>query len=370
MFQYITRFYPANIFRYGLLTTTMVLLLSAWLLQLPALLLIDSDNLMPGIINILLHSVFLGASAHPKSSLTHAQKRTLFFSVFTSYFVNAWLFWPLSLQLHYFMLFGLIGCGIFFRRDEHLQRWSWAIIFAALFLTGHAAGLSERESEIALLQWLNGVTLCGSALLILLLFERHLSSRWSVLEAHRAKNAATLAQLIPHYPGTNHPWQSGQVYCLPRCGVLFTDLSGFTSYALSLDDSDLVAILNELYATFDSLCSAAKTERIKTIGDGYMVISTTTDSLAEITSEQCHAMRLYTLSQSLCAAFSELKKHHQLPCDLRIGIAIGSVTVGIIGSAKPQFDAWGKTVNQAAKLEQSARCGEVNICPRMAELLP
>jgi guanylate cyclase len=125
----------------------------------------------------------------------------------------------------------------------------------------------------------------------------------------------------------------------------------------------VVEMLNELFSHFDALTAEHGVEKIKTIGDCYMVA-------AGVPAPQPdHAARLADLALDMMAYVRSHRLLGRFELDLRIGIASGPVTAGIIGQRKFVYDLWGDTVNTASRLESHGRCGTIQVTDAARRLL-
>ncbi|MBE7440433.1 MAG: hypothetical protein HS115_18430 [Spirochaetales bacterium] len=137
--------------------------------------------------------------------------------------------------------------------------------------------------------------------------------------------------------------------------VLFADFAAFSSYATTIEPSDLVRRLDSTFQAFDELCHRYGVEKLKTIGDAYMCVA----GLTSTPEQEDHAVRACRLAQAMMELQS--KSMERLPLPLRIGIHSGPVVGGVTGSLKLSFDIWGHTVNVAARLEASSLPGRIHI---------
>jgi adenylate cyclase len=127
--------------------------------------------------------------------------------------------------------------------------------------------------------------------------------------------------------------------------VLFADLVGFTKLSSEISAVELVEILNQVFSEFDRLAELYKLEKIKTIGDCYMVAG----GLPIRGQDHPEAIANIALHmQEIIAEFNRTTQHH---LSLRIGINTGSVVAGVIGIKKFIYDLWGDTVNTASRME-------------------
>jgi adenylate cyclase len=137
--------------------------------------------------------------------------------------------------------------------------------------------------------------------------------------------------------------------------ILFADLVGFTSLSMRVSATKLVHLLNVLFSDFDRLSVQYGLEKIKTIGDAYMLaggLLTPCPDHPEAVADMALAMR-----NALQAASDRIGE----PLQLRIGIHTGSVVSGIIGTHKFIFDVWGDTVNTASRMESHGTPNEINV---------
>lgn len=135
--------------------------------------------------------------------------------------------------------------------------------------------------------------------------------------------------------------------------VLFADLTGFTPITTKLGPHKTVELLDELFCRFDILAQLHNVEKIKTIGDAYMAVS----GIPQPNPNQ--ARNVVDMAKGLLAEANAVSQKHNAPFQLRIGIASGPVTAGIIGKSKFSYDVWGETVNLAARLEPQAKPGHI-----------
>lgn len=127
--------------------------------------------------------------------------------------------------------------------------------------------------------------------------------------------------------------------------VLFADLVGFTNLSSQISAIELVELLNQIFSEFDNLTEIYKLEKIKTIGDCYMVaggMPERNDNHAASIAEMALDM------QQVITNFNKVSRHH---LSLRIGVNTGGVVAGVIGTKKFIYDLWGDTVNTASRME-------------------
>ena len=146
----------------------------------------------------------------------------------------------------------------------------------------------------------------------------------------------------------------------PDVTVLFADIVGFTPLGEALEARALVELLNEVFVVFDDLAEAAGLEKIKTIGDAYMVVG------GLPTPRVDHLAAILELAMAMCHAISDVRTPHGEPLQLRIGVDAGPVVAGVIGRRKFSYDVWGDTVNTASRMESHGVVGRVQVTERVA----
>ncbi|MDJ0724290.1 MAG: adenylate/guanylate cyclase domain-containing protein [Prochloraceae cyanobacterium] len=127
--------------------------------------------------------------------------------------------------------------------------------------------------------------------------------------------------------------------------VLFADLVGFTELSSQLSPIEVVEMLNTIFSDFDRLSEKHRLEKIKTIGDAYMVVG----GLPHPSPNSAEAIAEMALDMQLTIANFNVDRHKDLK--IRIGINTGPVVAGVIGTKKFIYDLWGDTVNTASRME-------------------
>ena len=149
----------------------------------------------------------------------------------------------------------------------------------------------------------------------------------------------------------------------PEVTVLFADIVDFTRLSARISPSDLVALLNEVFSSFDLLAEKHGLEKIKTIGDAYMVVGGLPTPRAD------HAVAVAEMALDMQAY---LESHSSARVDslrLRIGIHTGPVVAGVIGTKKFIYDLWGDTVNTASRMESHGFSGSIQLTEATYALL-
>ena len=148
-----------------------------------------------------------------------------------------------------------------------------------------------------------------------------------------------------------------------NASVLFVDIVDFTRLAEKVTPQKLVSILNNIFSRFDDLIEKYHLEKIKTIGDAYMVASGIPEKRKD------HAEALAELALDMLGAVNDFNRTHKNKLTIRIGINSGRVVAGVIGKKKFSYDLWGDTVNTASRMESHGKSGEIQITKSTYKIL-
>jgi len=145
--------------------------------------------------------------------------------------------------------------------------------------------------------------------------------------------------------------------------ILFADIVGFTPLSTRIKPAELVNLLNEIFSNFDELTEKHGLEKIKTIGDAYMVVG----GLPVPKPDHAEAVAQMALDMQGAIAHFQAKYSEQL--QIRIGINTGPVVAGVIGTKKFIYDLWGDAVNVASRMESSGVPGKIQVTEATYERL-
>jgi guanylate cyclase len=148
-----------------------------------------------------------------------------------------------------------------------------------------------------------------------------------------------------------------------EASVLFADMVGFTPLSAKLPPVEMVELLNEVFSFFDSLLDKYGVEKIRTIGDSYMVASGVPRGRPD------HAQALARMALEMRDYISTHTFHNGHHVNFRIGINSGSMIAGVIGRRKFVYDVWGDAVNIASRMESHGLSGAVQITQTTYELI-
>ncbi len=171
--------------------------------------------------------------------------------------------------------------------------------------------------------------------------QRHMTVLHSTLPKHIAERVARGEKVNDQHENT---------------AVLFLDVAGFTTNSAQLDAGSVVDLLQKIFTTFDAICAERNAMKIKTIGDAYMAVAFPSDHHVEDLAAVALAMR--------SAEFTW--PHTGERVQFRIGLHIGPVIAGVLGTERIQYDVWGDTVNVASRMESSGEAGRIHISEAFA----
>lgn len=281
------------------------------------------------------------------------------------------------------LIFGISFC-MFFGRDSGLQFY---------FLPGAAASLLVFGSERLLLSAF--VTVCGLAAFLateilfvvpldfirvdpvflntlyyvtvpfafLLIFTtsyfafKEAAQAEMALESEHQFSERLLLNILPQAVASRLRENGTQVVAdqIPSATILFADIVDFTPRAARWQPQQVIAFLGRVFSQFDAIASAHGLEKIKTIGDAYMVAG----GLPEPKPD--HEAAVAQMALDLIACCRRISEQVGEAVEVRIGLDTGPVVAGVIGSNKLLYDVWGDTVNTAAHMESHGLAGRIQV---------
>jgi adenylate cyclase len=149
----------------------------------------------------------------------------------------------------------------------------------------------------------------------------------------------------------------------PTATILFADLVNFTQLSSCRSAIALIGLLNQIFSTFDKLAEHHGLEKIKTIGDAYMVVGGVPIARAD------HAEAIARMALDMLGAIEQFNQTQGENLSLRIGISTGPVVAGVIGTKKFSYDLWGDAVNTASRMESQGLPDRIQISEATRELL-
>ena len=241
----------------------------------------------------------------------------------------------------------------------------WLVLLAILDsgLAAHPAQLPDAFVVTFFVLNVMGVTV--SAFVMLGYFVEQRERARAALELERERSERLLLNVLPSAIARRLKEKDDVIAeHYDDVSVLFADLADFTEHAMVLPAVELVALLDRIFTAFDEVADAYGVEKIKTIGDAYMVAG----GLPEPRPDHLQAIALTALAMR-----EELERvahetgHSWLA--VRIGIDSGPAVAGVIGRRKFIYDLWGDTVNTASRMESHGLTGEIQVTERVAAAL-
>ena len=176
-----------------------------------------------------------------------------------------------------------------------------------------------------------------------------------LLEQEREKSERLLLNVLPEEIAPQLKENQTVAARFDSASVLFADLVGFTHLSAEMSAESIVQLLNEIVSNFDSLTDAHGAEKIRTIGDSYMVAAGVPVSRPD------HAETLADLALEMRKYLNARNQRAEQPVQVRMGMATGSMIGAVIGSSKFHYDVWGNAVNLASRLEAHGKPGQIQI---------
>lgn len=269
---------------------------------------------------------------------------------------------------HYLLASATVG-SLFFTLDE----WPWKLFYLVFGLTLYM--LLEYELlpyspvetiSLPVARLFEVVSIAGT---IGFIFVFLYSYQFAVLRAERKLDRAhqrseeLLLNILPLPIAERLKVGESVVDRFEEVTVLFADISSFTKLATEMVPVEIVQMLNEIFSAFDSIADSYGLEKIKTIGDAYMVAG-------GIPEEQPnHVEAVANMAMDMRDWLTNFRDTQGLDIGLRVGIHSGPVVAGVIGSRKFIYDLWGDTVNLASRMESHGIIDQIQVSQVVADKL-
>lgn len=176
------------------------------------------------------------------------------------------------------------------------------------------------------------------------------------LRAEKARSESLLRSVLP--PSIADRMRGGETLIADshdEATIVFADIVNFTPLSARMSPEELVSILDEVFAAFDEIAEAHNLEKIKTIGDAYMMAA---GLPAERSRDPGGALDAVLAMRDALGAIADRRR---IDLSMRAGVHIGPVVAGVIGRSKFVYDLWGDSVNLASRMESTAPPGEIQV---------
>lgn len=185
------------------------------------------------------------------------------------------------------------------------------------------------------------------------------------LAVEHARSEALLNSLLPKEIAARLKTEPDKTIAdsLPQVAILFADIVDFTSRAATQQPEEVVEFLNKIFRAFDELSERHGLEKVKTIGDAYMVAA----GVPSEVKDPVH--RVAAMALDMQRTVTEMSPEFGENLQIRIGLHTGPAVAGVIGSQKPFYDVWGETVNTASRMESHGEPGRILVTATAKEKL-
>lgn len=266
-----------------------------------------------------------------------------------------------ELNIVVFTLVAAALARVLFTVEEHGQQVFFIGVPVATLIAGMVFFDTSRVDLSAIPPFLmeatrvaNAVLALTAVILILGIFEREVLRSEHELVGEQRKSERLINAILPKKIADELRNSERMIADRhPEVTVLFADIAGFTPWASQQDPELVVSLLEKIFSRFDACVAAAGAEKIKTIGDAYMVISGAPDARSD------HAHVIVGLALKLLDEVDHVREETGIPVNLRVGIHTGPVIAGVIGALRFSYDVWGDTVNTASRMESHGEPGRI-----------
>jgi guanylate cyclase len=211
---------------------------------------------------------------------------------------------------------------------------------------------------------LNVVGVAVTAFVMVQYFVRQREAALAALDLEHARSERLLRNVLPGPIAERLKANSGTIAdAHPAVTVLFADVVGFTPFAERVGPEDVVRVLDRIFSAFDDVADRHGLEKIKTIGDAYLLVGGLPAARPD------HVVAVARAAFELIEAADRLAAETGSGLRIRIGIDSGPVVAGVIGRRKFSYDLWGDTVNTAARMESHGVAGRIQVTARVEAAL-
>ena len=259
--------------------------------------------------------------------------------------------------------------SLVFERVESAVRWyvAFVIVFLGSGIAGEIVGPVSPEVPRWFTTTMLAMNITVGGAIVFTLLAVFASERRAALDALRIEQAKAEDLLLNILPKSIADRLKAQTRPIAdhfgSASILFADVVDFTPWSERLRPEEVVGHLDLLFSHFDGLAEEHGLEKIKTIGDAYMVAAGVPNPRPD------HARALAQVGLEMLAAMREDEDLAALGLELRIGINSGPVVAGVIGRERFLYDLWGDAVNTASRMESHGAPGRIQITRATYELL-
>jgi adenylate cyclase len=247
----------------------------------------------------------------------------------------------------------------------------WYAAFVVVFLGSGIAGALLGPVSPTVPEWFTStmlalnVTVGGTIVFTLLaVFAGQRRDAVAALRTEQARSESLLLNILPRSIAERLKAETRTIADqFSSASILFADVADFTPLAERLPPAKVVALLDHLFSHFDVLAERYDVEKIKTIGDCYMVAAGVPAPRPD------HARALALMALDMQKAMRSVDEVGHLGLELRVGINSGPVVAGVIGRKRFLYDLWGDAVNTASRMESHGTSGRIQITTATKELL-
>lgn len=259
----------------------------------------------------------------------------IFILFFGSYMVR--LRWVATVIVSFLYTIGFQLYMMFFSELSAESIASYAfIMWLTWIFAGLAGHVSELKDRIRFIQ------------------RKTITEQQGVIEKEKEASEKLLLNILP--PFVAQRLKSGETTIADKhndASILFADMVGFTQFSANMTAEDLIQVLNHVFSEFDALTEKYELEKIKTIGDGYMVAGGLTKN------RENHLSRMLKLAMEMSHYIEQDEQLKKIGVKVRIGVHSGPVVAGVIGTRKFSYDLWGDTVNTGSRMETHGEVGKI-----------
>jgi guanylate cyclase len=247
----------------------------------------------------------------------------------------------------------------------------WYVAYLVVFLGSGLAGELMGGVSPAVPEWFTStmlalnVTVGGTIVFTLLaVFADQRRQALAALREEQARSESLLLNILPRSIADKLKAETQTIADqFGSASILFADVVDFTPVTEHLPPAEVVSMLDHLFSHFDVLAERYGVEKIKTIGDCYMVAAGVPSPRPD------HARALALMALDMQAAMRSADEVGHLGLELRVGINSGPVVAGVIGRKRFLYDLWGDAVNTASRMESHGTSGRIQITRSTKELL-